>query len=158
MALTIAFDADTLPEDALYTHYQGQVNPQRVYLTLSESGEIGYETELLGGGVSSYRWHNRTLAWGLPIVPTPSALESLIEDLKPLLERVHAGHCVKWDGNNYVGKLTEDATDASDEIERYIDKHGSEYDCVDSVDRDDTDAPLAVFNYGNFVREIKEEN
>jgi hypothetical protein len=41
--------------------------------------------------------------------------------LPGLLERVHAGHSVEWDGSNHVGRLDDDASAARDEIERILD-------------------------------------
>ena len=32
--------------------------------------------------------------------------------------RIHAGHSVEWDGSNHVGRLTQDAVDASYALER----------------------------------------
>ena len=154
MASKVAIDTESLAEDALYTLYQGQNAPQSVSLTLSESGEIGYEIEALGGGVSSYRWLSRTLAWCLPIVPSPASLLELIKDLRPLLERVHAGHSILWDGSNHRGYLTDDASEANDEIERYINSYAHAYDCVGPSDPDDPHGEKALYNYGNFIREI----
>jgi hypothetical protein len=35
-----------------------------------------------------------------------------------LIDRIIAGHTVEWDGSNFVGRLTEDARDACDEIQQ----------------------------------------
>lgn len=37
-----------------------------------------------------------------------------------LLERVHAGHSIEWDGHNSKGRLDDDAAAASEEIEGVI--------------------------------------
>jgi hypothetical protein len=49
-------------------------------------------------------------------------IEALAEQVKPLLDRVHAGHTTHFDGSNYKGHLTDDAQEASDAIESIFDQ------------------------------------
>ena len=39
-------------------------------------------------------------------------------ELAALIDRVIEGHSTRWDGNNTVGRLTEDAVDAADDIQQ----------------------------------------
>ena len=56
-----------------------------------------------------------------------------VDGLIPLLERIDAGHSVEWDGSNYVGVLTDDATDARMDIRTRC----------EIIDRDGLDIPEA---------------
>jgi len=53
---------------------------------------------------------------------TAAGMNRLMDEIAPLADRVLAGSEIEWDGNNHVGKLDEDAQDASDEIERICDE------------------------------------
>lgn len=94
-------------------------------------------------GTPMDEWHARTLVWSNRSqhcgVVDRRALEKLAESVKPLLERVHAGHDVKRDGSNMVGTLDEDAREASEEI-----------DCVVS-DCDWSDDNVSVWEAGDWV-------
>lgn len=63
-------------------------------------------------------WHSRdleythTLSQGSLAVADPEKLKALAERLTPLVERLRAGHSIKWDGSNMVGKLDADAVEA----------------------------------------------
>lgn len=99
-------------------------------LSLDEDGTVDvYSRDYYGGdGSPMDEWHNRTLTWGFGLRGDLSVIDrdTLARDLQPgghlysLIARVHAGHSVDWDGSNYVGALTEDAQEASDEIDRLL--------------------------------------
>jgi hypothetical protein len=97
-----------------------------IELELMESGNASLSTgerHSSQNGTTFDRWHGRTLAWrhslsqGSYTLPDVMKIEALAEQVKPLLERVHAGYTTNWDGSN-KGRLTEDAQEASDAIER----------------------------------------
>jgi|SRR6516164_7077263 hypothetical protein len=101
----------------------------RPYLTLelTEGGEASLRTwdrHSSNNGTTFDVWHGRTLEWSASLsqgsytLPDVAKIEALAEQVKPLLERVHAGHSTYWDGSNYCGRLTEDAEGADKEIER----------------------------------------
>ena len=77
-------------------------------------------------GVPFAVWHRRTLQWtsessqGASAVVDRHALEALRDKIAPLIAIVSIGHSTKWDGNNMVGRLTDEAAEASDEIERLV--------------------------------------
>ncbi|RME23332.1 MAG: hypothetical protein D6800_09985 [Candidatus Zixiibacteriota bacterium] len=125
--MTIKIDK-TMPEagDApLFVQYGGQTQPQPAYLELDEFGNVSldYSSEI-GGAVPMDVWHGRTLRWSVsPYLSRDAALD-LLEDasLVALLERVHAGHSVDWDGSNMVGHLTEDAREAKQKVQEILDE------------------------------------
>lgn len=98
----------------------------RFLLVLNEDGEasIDERTYYGGDGTPFDEWHGRTLTW--TFAAEILDLETLREDLGEggrlavLLDRVKAGHSVKWDGNNHVGRLSEDAEEANEEISRLL--------------------------------------
>jgi hypothetical protein len=77
-------------------------------------------------GVPFSVWHGRTLRWtnessqGASAVVDGYALEALRDKIAPLISIVSIGHRTKWDGNNMVGRLTDEAAEASDEIENLV--------------------------------------
>jgi len=106
----------------LYCKYQGQYNPQPTYIWLDPSdGTMGANSDgEIGGAVPFDVWHGRTRRYHFGNVPTATSANRLMEDIKPLVERVCAGYSEYWDGNNTVGKLTDDAEEAETEIENAI--------------------------------------
>lgn len=74
-------------------------------------------------------WHNRTLIWksrlsqGSTALPDADAIAAFAEEITPLLAIVAAGHTVDWNGSKNVGRLTDAASAASDEI-------GAAMDCA----------------------------
>lgn len=115
----------------LYKLYPGQNQPQRAFVSLDEEGTvragINYE---IGGAVPMDVWHGRTLRWSVSPYANGDSLADLLESdrVKELFERVYAGHEVVWNGNNMVGRLDEDAEDASEELERILEPGSGEYD------------------------------
>ena len=107
----------------LYRQYPGQYQPQSAYVTLDEDGNVAADwTGESGGGMPASIWHHRTLRWAVNPSANGNYLAALLEnEALPLLERVHVGHTVEWDGSNNVGLLTADAQDASDKLERLLD-------------------------------------
>lgn len=109
----------------LYHHYPRQMEPQPAYLEMDEDGEISADWNgEIGNAVPASVWHNRTLRWDV----APAARDGVVdgwldgtdEHLAALLARVHAGHTVEWDGNNHVGRLTDDACEASQDAQDYL--------------------------------------
>ena len=108
------------PSD-LYLHYDGQSSPQRVYLWLDEDGKAGWDVDgEIGSSIPSYVYHGLTLRWYIRGCPTLDAIESIMEEVLPLLDQVHAGHDVEWDGSNTSGRLIPVAQAASDQIEQIL--------------------------------------
>lgn len=123
---------ETLPA---YLKYEGQSKPQPAYVELSEDGVVtaGANPEI-GNAVTMDVWHRRTLQWSIDPGLTGAQIADAIQDALPLLERVHAGHTVEFDGSNMGGLLTEDAAEASAKLGRILEKLRSEVNVWSAAD------------------------
>ena len=117
----------------LYREYPGRLAPQPAYVQMDEDGrvEADYSGEI-GNGVPMFVWHGRTLRWTVSPNALGSDLADLIEsdEVKALLTRVYEGHSVDWDGNNHVGRLTEDAEKASEQLTEIFAPESGKYAMV----------------------------
>lgn len=103
----------------------------RARLLLDEDGTCTLETRApWENGRPAEEWYSCTLTWALPANVRGDALHGLLTDegTIALLQRVHNGHSIEWNGNNRVGSLDEDATEAREELEQKFNEelgHGS---------------------------------
>lgn len=100
-------------------------------ITLDERGHariVAGERHNANMGTPMDIHHGRTRSWGQRLsqgclaVADCEKLASLGERIRPLLERLHAGHSVTWDGSNMRGRLTEDAQDADLDLQMLIER------------------------------------
>jgi hypothetical protein len=116
-----AVTIDPIPENQpghLYWHYDGQTSPQPTHLVLDlRDGELtaDYDPEVGNGHPMSVE-HRLVLWFTLPGVYTAAAYNALLEEAKPLAERILAGASIKWDGNNHRGYLTTDTEPTDAEV------------------------------------------
>ena len=119
----------------LYHRYPRQNNPQPAYVQLCQDGSVYADFSAdIGGGQSFDVFHGRTLNW--PVSPFISglALAGYLEgEGLELLQRIHNGHGERWDGNNYVGTITDDASAASDDLRLALEGLGEDESCCDCV-------------------------
>jgi hypothetical protein len=103
----------------LYERYATQNSPQSAFVELDEDGTVTADwSGEIGNAVPSFVWHGRTLRFSVsPNVVGKRLLKYLEGDGRPLLARIHAGHEVEWDGSNQRGRLSEDAEEASAQLE-----------------------------------------
>lgn len=104
--------------DALLCVYPRQVDPQSCYIWLdvqTGSASATYNAEV-GNAVPARQYHGLVRTFGIPLLRGDTC-NALLEELRPLLQRVLDGAEVVWDGNNHVGRLSEDAQAAEIEIE-----------------------------------------
>jgi hypothetical protein len=102
----------------VYCKYNGQFQAQPAYISLDVDGEVRARYNgNIGSGTTVRHWHGLEIHWSIPANMTGEQIDMFIEEIKPLLEKVYDGHTEVWDGNNYVGKLTEEAEDAKHEID-----------------------------------------
>lgn len=120
------YEDDALPA---YGQYPGQLQPQPGYVELDGSMVTADYSGEIGNGVPADVWHNRTLRWYINGAMSGSDINDLIEQITPLLEIVYAGHDTEWDGNNWVGKLTDEAQEASEQIERICTEYQPSVEC-----------------------------
>lgn len=102
----------------LYCKYPGQSKEQPAYLELSEDGTVdaGCDGDV-GGAVPMTVWNGRDLRYSIPSEMSGAQLLEFVKEHMPLLERIHAGHEVRWDGSNWKGCLNQDACDAEELLE-----------------------------------------
>ena len=123
----------------LYCKYPQQFDAQPAYLYITSQGEISIEVDGdISGGCGADVWHNRTLRYRVNCLLTQSDLDALLgdKDFLDLAERVIAGHEVDWDrwGGNIVGALSEDAEEASEDLERYLEMYQPSWDEVERIE------------------------
>ena len=108
----------------LYRVSYRQTQPQPSYVEMDEDGKVKVGTNPdSGGAIPMDVYHGRRMRWPITQEVSGERLVQLFRDPEviALLERVHAGHSIQWDGNNNVGVLNEDAQDASDQLEERFD-------------------------------------
>lgn len=115
---------DATKKAPLWERYERQTREQPAFLELDpENGRVKFGVNPEVGpphGVPADVWHGVRMRWGAPSTLTGQACVDLFEELRPLLERVAAGHSVVWNGSNHVGRLTDDAQAASEAIEETL--------------------------------------
>lgn len=104
--------------DRLISQYQNDIRPQRVFLELDPE-----EERLVVAVDDEMSQYSTNLYWEIPPLRVTVAT-SLMDRIEPLAERIVAGAAKEWDGRNYALKLTEDAQEASEEIEAVISEYG----------------------------------
>lgn len=116
---------------ALYCRYDGQLEPQQPVLQLDcDDGELSctYKADPGSAGNNSMPmtvWHGRTLWWNIVALRADGA-NQLMQEVKPLADRILTGYTCEWDGSNHVGRLREDAQQAAAEIEDICDEYASD--------------------------------
>jgi hypothetical protein len=113
---------DTLTGPApLFLQYPGQCNPQRAFVKLCSDGRVRYYADVeIGNGISCDIYHRTSRRWSVPNDLTPRGYEQLHDDIAEMLQEVSEGMSERWDGNNTIGRLTEEASDASDRLEFFL--------------------------------------
>src|SRR5690606_32925100 len=114
--LKIKFDASTPDRFPVYAKYDGQPHPQPAYLELNtRTGELtaAYSGEI-GNAVPMTVYHGIELRWAIHPESKASKISAAIESLSDMFQLVLDGHSEIWDGNNYVGHLTDEAKEAFD--------------------------------------------
>jgi len=135
---TIKFSLGNLLTGALaplYCKYPNQCNPQPAFVEMDEDGEVSADYSADSGGTPSHVWHNRTLRWAVPSEVNGKTLADLLQgdEVRGLLERIHAGHSVDWDGSNHRGTLDDAAQDASYDLERRLERLAEDPTDLDQV-------------------------
>lgn len=138
----------------LYLHYHGQTNPQDAFLQLDSDGEVYFAPNPeIGSAIPVRVWDGRSQRWSVPNTLTARACADLFEELRPLLQRVLDGLEVDRNAQgNLRGRLDEDADEASQAIERALERDA----IADSMLADVWDASewfYAGMNYAGAARE-----
>lgn len=134
MGITVKKDYDEDRQAPLYNRYDGELHPQDWVLEMDEDGVVRVDwNPEIGTAVPMDVWHGRTLRWYINPAISREGIERLLsdEDVLNLLERIHAGHEVELDNQmNRVGKLTEDALDANEDLERLLERRYQQSDVL----------------------------
>ncbi|MGY3341101.1 hypothetical protein ACVW0K_007294 [Streptomyces filamentosus] len=118
----------------LHLQYKGQSKPQPAYLELDlEAGRLYADTDaVVGSGSPDSVRHGFDRRYRIPAL-TGQAADRLLEEIRPLAQRMLADWEEVWDGNNMVARLGEDALAAEEEIEAIVARYEDEHD-VDPAD------------------------
>ncbi|MFE9769496.1 helix-turn-helix domain-containing protein [Streptomyces sp. NPDC005808] len=102
----------------LYRHYDGQTEGQPAYieLDLREGTLLADYNGEIGNAVPGTVHHGIERRYSIPTL-TGDAANRVMKELAPLAERILADWEEKWNGNNNVAVLGEDALAAEEEIE-----------------------------------------
>ncbi|GHJ34288.1 hypothetical protein TPA0910_87210 [Streptomyces hygroscopicus subsp. sporocinereus] len=122
--------------DELHRHYDGQTEAQDCYIELDlREGTLlaSYNAEI-GNAVPFSVHHGFERRYGIPVL-TGDAADRVMEEIRPLAERILADWEEHWDGHNKVARLGEDAQAAEEEIEEKL----SDFDESDLVTEWDID-------------------
>lgn len=122
--ITKNLDAAKAP---LYCKYDGQSNPQPAYVELDcrGCGEIIADYNAgVGNDIPFYYYHDLAVRWAISPETSGKSLKELLadENFINLCERILSGFEEVWDGNNYVGKYSDDAETAKTEIASLIEQ------------------------------------
>lgn len=118
----------------LHVHYSGQHQPQPCYVELDcDTGELSVGTStIIGSGMPMRVYHRRDLHWKIRCLK-PHAADALLESLEELAQRVVDGYECVFDGHNHVGRFSEDAGEAIEEINALCEQSGEHEADVVSV-------------------------
>jgi hypothetical protein len=110
----------TTEEYPLYQMYPQQCNPQGAYIYLDpEDSELSADwSGEVGNSIPESVFHGILRRYPVSPYLSASEINKLMEELKPLALRVCEGYEKVWNGNNHVGSLTDDASEADEEMER----------------------------------------
>lgn len=122
--------------ESLLCVYPGQSAPQKVFIELDPIAgtvQMDYNPET-GNSVPADVFHRLRLRYELSAVPTVETANELMEDLLPQLQKVAEGHSEVYNGQKYVGALTEEAEALSKEIEYDLYQYDFEFEQLEGWD------------------------
>ena len=108
----------------LYHQYPAETLPQPAFIELDceEASAEAKWTGEVGGGVPAYVWHKRAIRFSVPSEIRGDVIADFMESEKfqALAQRICAGYVKRWDGNNHVGRYSDDAAEAREELQQVI--------------------------------------
>lgn len=116
--LNIKFDVSTATRFPVYAQFGGQCMPQPAFLELDiRDGSLtaDYSGEV-GNGVPGAVWHGRILRFKLMPETTADQIERIINDNVELFQKILDGSEDVWNGSNWVGKFSDEATNIIEQI------------------------------------------
>lgn len=109
----------------LYHQYSIQNQPQPAYIELDCRGDgelmADWNAEI-GNAIPFYYYHGLAVRWGIPSETSGLSLKNLFEDEEFLAccQTILDGFDEEWDGNNFVGRYTDETADAIEKAECII--------------------------------------
>lgn len=117
--------------------YPMQYQPQDAFVELTESGNVAVRwNPEIGSAIPVSVWNNCDYRWKIAHDLTTDEIDDLLDEALPLLERVHDGLTVAWDGSNRKGHLDGDADDANYRLDRMCSERMTETDWDEDYDGD----------------------
>ena len=119
----------------LYHRYPGQTSPQDAYVSLDcETGRLTAETNgEIGNAVPMRVRHGHVKRWSIAALKADAA-NALLEQIRPIAERVCEGYERVWDGNNHVAEFSADAETAISEIASLCERADEKLQVWDAAD------------------------
>jgi hypothetical protein len=103
---------------------------QDAAIRIDENGAVTWSERWYygGDGTPMAEWHQRDLRFeianarhGKQKIDTARLKADLRNGvLADLIDRIIAGHSIVWNGSNHVGRFTQDATDAADDLRDHL--------------------------------------
>jgi len=99
------------------------------YIQIEDDGDVGFGIRTVYGppeGVPARIWHGVDRRYDMSGNPDLDTLRADLADggrMAALIDRIKAGHTVKWNGSNYVGHLSVDASDAAEDLARLVENY-----------------------------------
>jgi hypothetical protein len=118
---TLPISFEELDDESIPVYCPNNVgNAHPAYICLDQNGFVFTDY----GEVSSpYIVFGRTLRWPINANLNGREIKKLFAESAFLLERIHAGHSIEWDGKNNAGSLSDDASEAADELSELCKYH-----------------------------------
>lgn len=104
----------------VYAKYKNQTESQSAFVELDLKNKLlsaDYSSNI-GSTIPMYVYHRHAIRFPILSQTTKDTINDLLDEIEPLANRVLGGYESVWNGNNYVGKFTDDAADAIEIIER----------------------------------------
>ena len=120
MTTTLDTNLDSLMGPTpLLMQYAGQYQPQDAYIEVHASGKIYFEyNSEIGNAVPASVWHDTVRRISIPNDLTSNGYAELFESIANALQTIVNGMGERWDGNNWVGTLTDEAQEALNSLEQ----------------------------------------
>lgn len=127
----------------LHHRYHGQTSACPAHVELDcETGALSASVDYDPSATPMRCWHRLAIRWTVATL-TADAANALLSEVEPLAQRVVDGYTREWDGQNFVGRYTDDAREAIEAIEALCTAAGDdESNVIGDVDAGDFFASL----------------
>lgn len=116
--------------------YSQQNSPQPAYVMMDRYGVVTADYDgNVGGGVSSDDFHGITLRFEVSPLINGAVLHAFLmaDEAKSLLSIIDDGHSIDWNGNNWVGTLSDEAQQATEDFNDLLSDFSDPDSCLDEA-------------------------